>query len=63
MTTQEIIDYFKRDQVYQFLGTLAELQQLQESTNNSYNYLIVFGTIYFIADLAVVDTRAVILGE
>jgi hypothetical protein len=63
MTTQEIINYFKRDQVYQFSGTLAELQQLQESTNNSYNYLIVFETIYFIADLAVDDTRAVILGE
>ncbi len=58
MTNQEILDYFNTN-VYTFNGSLAELDELQQSNNNSYTYLIVGGIIYFKSDspLDGIDTR------
>jgi hypothetical protein len=61
MTNQEILDYYTGRVVYQFNGTVDELQQLQEETENSYNYIRVQDQIYFIAQNAVEDQRAVVL--
>ena len=64
MTNQEIINYFGNRTVYKYTGSLEELQQLQESTNNSYNYIIVSEVIYFVATDPVTDSKAqAITGE
>jgi hypothetical protein len=61
MTNQEILDYYTGRVVYQFNGNVDELQQLQEETENSYNYIRVQDQIYFVAQNAVEDPRAVVL--
>jgi hypothetical protein len=58
MTNQEIINYFGGRTVYNYSGSLQELQHLQETTYNSYNYLIVSDTIYFVATDPVADSKA-----
>lgn len=58
MTNQEILNYFGSKTVYKYSGTILELQQLQEATNNSYNYLIVSDIIYFVASDPVTDLKA-----
>lgn len=64
MTNQEIINYFGGRTVYKYAGSLEELQHLQETANNSYNYLIVSDVIYFVANDPVTDSKAqVITGE
>jgi hypothetical protein len=61
MTETEIINYFSQDTVYKFNGNLNELHELQTSTVNSYNYLIVKDVIFFVARNAVSDPRAVVI--
>lgn len=61
MTNQQILDYFKGATVYKFNGTASELQQLQEETNNGYNFVRVQDVIYFVAQQEVRDSRAVVL--
>jgi hypothetical protein len=61
MTETEIINYFNQDTVYKFTGNLNELQELQTSTVNSYNYLIVKDVIFFVARNVVSDPRAVVI--
>ena len=58
---QQILDYFKGATVYKFNGTASELQQLQEETNNGYNFVRVQDVIYFVAQQEVRDSRAVVL--
>jgi len=58
MTNQEIINYFGGRTVYRYTDSLEELQHLQETTNNSYNYLIVSDVIYFVANDPVTDSKA-----
>lgn len=58
MTTTEILNYFAGNTVYSFSGTAQELQQLQITTNNSYNYIKVDNIIYFVAEHEVTDLRA-----
>jgi hypothetical protein len=60
MTKQEILNYFGPSTVYQFNGTLQELAQLQESNNNSYNYLVVAEVIYVAAQNPIVDDRVTV---
>lgn len=60
MTNKEILDYFGNCTVYVFNGTLQELKQIQEIDNNSYNYLLVAGIIYFTAAKPVINSNAVI---
>lgn len=61
MTEQEVLDYYKDRTVYKFAGTLEELNTLQTETNNSYNYIKVQNTVYFVAQNPVEDPRAQIL--
>lgn len=61
MTNQEILNYFGNKTVYKYSGTVSELQQLQETTNNSYNYIVVLETIYFVANDPVTDPEAQIV--
>lgn len=64
MTNEQIFSYFGGKTVYKYTGSISELQQFQESTNNSYNYLIVSDVIYFAANDPVVDSKAqVFTGE
>jgi hypothetical protein len=60
MNTQEILSYFGSNTVYKFNGTLQELKLLQETNNNSYNYLLVADVIYVIAQNPIMDNRATI---
>lgn len=60
MTNEEILNYFSNLTVYVFTGTLQELKELQESENNSYNYLIVKDTIYFTAEKSINNKNIVI---
>jgi len=61
MNTQEIKDYFGDRVIYTFSGSLDELADLQSKTTNSYNYIIVAGQIYFVAEKSVDDARASVL--
>lgn len=62
MINQEIFIMFgENPNTYSFTGTPQELQELQESTGNSYGYNIVQGTIYFWAEKPVNDPRAIII--
>jgi hypothetical protein len=49
MNDQEIIQYFGGQQtVYSFVGSLDQLQTLNENNESSYNYVIVRDAIYFV---------------
>lgn len=61
MTNEEILKYFATDLVYKFTGTVEELKELQQTTNNSYNYLIVADVIYVRAEKPIVSSKAAIL--
>jgi hypothetical protein len=62
MTNQDILNMFGNNtNTYTFSGTVQELQELQESTNNSYGFNIFQGTIYFWAEKPVTDSRAIII--
>lgn len=62
MTNNEILDYYNNvPNVYIFNGTLEELNDLQNLTSNSYNYIKVQDRIYFAAQNAVSDSRAVLI--
>lgn len=63
MTNQEIKNYFGRDAVYMFNGSLNELNSLMIDNNISYNYIVAQYQIYFIAHGDFTDERAVLLGE
>lgn len=58
MTEQEVLNYYGDNVVYRFNGTLDELNELQRTTENSYNYLRVKDVIYFVAQNPVEDSRA-----
>lgn len=62
MTNNEILDYYNNvPNVYKFDGTLADLDNLQQSTSNGYNYIKVRDSIYFAAQNPVSDTRATLI--
>jgi len=61
MTSQEILQHFNNSTVYKFDGKLSELQEMQETNSNSYNYIIVGDDIYFVAAKQVSDSRVSIL--
>ena len=61
MTKEQILNYFGDTTVYHYDGSLKELQELMESSGNSYNYIIVSNIIYFAAINPVVDSKAQIL--
>lgn len=61
MTTQQILQHFNNSTVYKFNGKLNELQEMQETNSNSYNYIIVSDVIYFVAAKQVSDSRVSIL--
>lgn len=64
MTKEQVLSYFGNTTVYLYSGSLNELQQLQEATGNSYNYIIVSGIIYFAAINPVIDSKAqIVTGE
>jgi hypothetical protein len=54
MTPEKIIDYFgSTNTVYTFTGTAAQLQELHNANNISYNYIVVSDVVYFKADSAI----------
>lgn len=61
MLNQEILAYFGDNPVYTFDGSVQELKELQESTANSYGYMIVAGVIYVRAENPIVDSRAALV--
>jgi hypothetical protein len=64
MSNEQIFSYFGHNNVYKYSGSLSELKQIQESTNNSFNYIIVSDVIYFVAIDDVTDSKAqLIMGE
>lgn len=64
MNNEQIFTYFGHNTVYKYSGSLSELKEIQESTNNSFNYIIVSDVIYFVAIDPVLDSKAqLIMGE
>jgi hypothetical protein len=64
MNNEQIFSYFGNNNVYKYSGSLSELKESQESTNNGYNYIVVSDVIYFVAIDAVTDPKAqLIMGE
>lgn len=59
MTNNEILDHYgDAPNVYSFSGTLNELSELMESTQNSYNYIKVREAIYFASNNPVISSKA-----
>jgi hypothetical protein len=63
MTNEQLTAHFGPRTVYRFDGTLAELADLQNNAGNSYNYIVSDGAIYYVADLPVIDSRAVAITQ
>lgn len=62
MTNNEILEYYgNAPNVYVFDGTLDELSELMESNQNSYNYVKVRDTIYFVSNNPVANPKAALI--
>lgn len=58
MNDQDIKDYFGNVVIYQWDGSMAELQQHMVAIGNSYNVLMTRGIVYFVPTYEVTEPRA-----